>query len=725
MSAAVAVNFLDADTTARIGSNVTITATGAMEVQATSVADAVAQGLSTATNTNADTGVAGAVSLNIALIDNRAEVGDATLSADSIAVEAKMASGETNTFQSRALAGAASKQTAVGGSVSINIVVQDTAASVAGGATLTATAGSVDVFAESKNELQNIAGGAAISTQSGGTGIGIAIALNVVDQETRASIGDKPTLGDAAVVTASDSVSVKATSSVLPKSEELPVIGTVAVTSFAAGVAGAAGGNAVGGSSSVNIFLVDTSARIGTLADVTATGGDIEVAASDTLTLVSAAGGLAASTGNAGVGIGLDVGVIVRDTTASVGAGADLVAGDDISVEATSADDITSIAGTFGLSTSGTGVAASIAVQVLSTQTRAFLEDSPDTSLDAGGDVTIRAQGDLDSLMIGGAIGGGSSAGVGVANTTMVHIDTVEARIGAGNLVESAGSDGVKVEAVSTEEFIAITAAGAAASSVGVAVAPTINVLSETTTASVGRGAAVNSTNGIAAGVPDLVVKASDATTIVSVAGSIGAAGSVGVAVGADVLSLVKNTSAFIDSGVIADVEGDIDVNAMSSEDVTSVAAGIAVGGSAGVGVNASVHVLNMTTRAYIGDLPDSGPASLGAGDVHAGGTVRIAADDVTEMDKVVATVAVGGSAGVGAAATVSVVNKNTQAFIGQGAKVTGDGNTAGLSVNTGTFNESFVVDARPCSTPSTRAMSTWRTIPSTWVPPRWSPAMP
>ena len=166
-------------------------------------------------------------------------------------------------------------------------------------------------------------------------------------------------------------------------------------------------------------------------------------------------------------------------------------------------------------------------------------------------------------------------------------------------------------------------------------------------------------------------------TQIVSVAGSVAVGGTAGVGVGADVLSLTKDTQAYIDSGVTSHVDGDIDVSATSSEHITSVAAGVAIGGTAGVSVNAGVHVLKMTTRAYIGDDPElyivdpsQRTPSAGAGDVHAGGTVRIAADDVTEIDKVAATVAIGGSAGVGAAATVTVVNKNTEAFIGAGAKV-------------------------------------------------------
>ncbi|UUZ54394.1 hypothetical protein LP419_39605 [Massilia sp. H-1] len=69
--------------------------------------------------------------------------------------------------------------------------------------------------------------GAAVSTNSGGTGIGIAVALNIDNQGTSAEIGSS------ASVTASDDVTVEAIASIVPKSEDLPIIGTVAVTSFA------------------------------------------------------------------------------------------------------------------------------------------------------------------------------------------------------------------------------------------------------------------------------------------------------------------------------------------------------------------------------------------------------------------------------------------------------------------------------------------------------------
>jgi len=75
----------------------------------------------------------------------------------------------------------------------------------------------------------------------------------------------------------------------------------------------------------------------------------------------------------------------------------------------------------------------------------------------------------------------------------------------------------------------------------------------------------------------------------------------VGAGVGADVGDYTKHTNAYIGSDVFATVSGNILVTAQSTENLISVAAGIA-GGTVGVGIDAGVHVFNLQTRAFIGN---------------------------------------------------------------------------------------------------------------------------
>ena len=98
------------------------------------------------------------------------------------------------------------------------------------------------------------------------------------------------------------------------------------------------------------------------------------------------------------------------------------------------------------------------------------------------------------------------------------------------------------------------------------------------------------------------------------------------------------------------------------------------------------MHVLNVTTRAFIGDDPDAdGNDSAGAGNVHADGSIGIQADEHTELNAIVGMLSVSGSAAITAGGVVTVTNKHTEAFIGQGALVTADG-ASSITAATGAF---------------------------------------
>src|SRR5262249_31797112 len=148
VAATVAVNFLDGDAKARVADGVTVSGSGAVKVETTHQTTAHALATATATNTDADTGVAAAVGLNIVLIDASAEVGDdASVTGSSVAVNAVMPDGTINSYKVRALSGAASKQTAVGGSIGVNYLDTSARAEVGHDATLTGTTGDVAVGA--------------------------------------------------------------------------------------------------------------------------------------------------------------------------------------------------------------------------------------------------------------------------------------------------------------------------------------------------------------------------------------------------------------------------------------------------------------------------------------------------------------------------------------------------------------------------------------------------
>ena len=731
VAASVAVNVLSVHNTAIISHGANVTADGFVKVSAAAHVVARAEADSTAVDLSGDASVGAAVALNISSLTNTAMIGEGSnVTANGITIEAVTTGNNTNDFLATAFAVAGNTgDLGIAGVVAINVVDADTTALAADGSHLSST-GNMTVTAEHAMRAQAGAIAGAFSTDAA---VAAAIAINVLGlNETRpdgtketggsqtiASIGDPSKNNAGAIVEADGAVSVTATHSIgmfpqlnLPNTLNNPpdddndptngngnakyAIADINEEFASLAMSGGGSSGSIGFAGSVGINLdestthatVDRSASVG--------GSSLTVSASDTTKINSAAGSIGIGLDGAGIGAGLDLGIVHKDTQATIGRDASVTTINGVSLTANSTETIVSVSANVGIGNTA-GIAGSASVQVIETTTRAAIEDgtngSNGASVTAGGSVALSANGTLTVTMVGGSVGGGSTAGVGAANTTLVHNDLVEARVGDFADV-TAGSNGLSLSATSAENVITVAAAAAAGGSGGGAGAVVVNVLNETTSASIGRNATITAWNGALSGQPDVTLLATDTTTIVSVAGSLAAAGSGAAGLGADVATVNKHTLAFIDSNVIANVEGDVLINADSKEDFTSVAAGISIAGSAAFAVDASVHVLDINTRAFIGDDPRDNIASGGAGHVHANGSIVVAADDQTEIDKVVGVLAIGGSAGIGAGAAVSVTKKNTEAFLGNGAKVTADGNTTGLDVRTGRYVETFVAPA-------------------------------
>src|SRR5207248_2328753 len=150
--------------------------------------------------------------------------------------------------------------------------------------------------------------------------------------------------------------------------------------------------------------------------------------------------------------------------------------------------------------------------------------------------------------MLAGGLAYGNNVGIGIASTIFVHTDHVIASLGSFGGVTTGGANGLNVEGTSTDTVDLIAAAGGATSgNVGVGGSVVVSVLDETTKALVGTSTVVTATDNDADR-PGVRVFAQDDTTLLAIAGALGAsAGGVGIGAGVNVHTLTKVTEAHID----------------------------------------------------------------------------------------------------------------------------------------------------------------------------------
>ncbi|MEQ1830523.1 MAG: hypothetical protein ABL921_31495, partial [Pirellula sp.] len=689
VAASVGFNIFQVTNTTTIANNVDIVATGTVSISANGHFDAETKATGTAVSTEESDGVAAGVGFSYADVDNLASVGNnATIKGTNVTLEAltKSPGSETEINEFLVWGAAAAGGTgdfAFAGSVALNIVDLTYMATSGAGSSLKATTDNLTVRAEIDMNPQTLAAGAGFATQNDSTVVGGSVAFAEVDLNATASIGGNADASKAMVVNAE--TTIKPTVTNVPELDIDIDFNTVAVMGSASGGDdGYAGAVAVDDYSITTHAFIAPNAQINQAADVLDSASQsVSVTADSDVDVTSVAGSLGVSAKGTGVGAGLQLGIINKDTKAYVGNGANVSSKGGVMVDSGSTEKLISVSANAGVGKS-TGLAGSVSVYVMSTNTGAYVDNNADVV--ATGNIDIKANGSFALTGVAGAIGVGGDTGIGAANTTIVHHDTVQAWVGTSALIDTDGVLGLNVQATSNEDIIGISAAGGASGSDAFAGSATVLVLDEFTKAFVNPNVTLNAHNGPQVGAPNVALKAIGTTTIVTVAGNLAASGSNAVGVGADVSKLNKETSAYIASNAIATVEGDIYVLADSAEDFTCVAAGLAASGSAAVVVDAAITILDIDTRAFIGDDPSDILPSLGPGNVHATGSIIVDANDSTQLDKVIGVLGVGGSVGGAAGVGVSSINKRTEAFIGKDAVVAADGQGGSANVKNGLF---------------------------------------
>lgn len=475
------------------------------------------------------------------------------------------------------------------GSASIQVVTNVVEAYIGADAVVT-TPASLLLDADDSLFVVSVAGAVAYGNTAG---FGASGAVGVIDQTTRASIGDGATVsaqGHGDGVSGGNGLSANG----------IVIDAGTSDTIFRIAGGGGVSSKTVGGafSASTDTMDIDTLAYIedGAVINATTAGAAasqaVRLRAEDSLFKVGVAGSLGVSKA-VGIGIAADVEVIGRRTRAYIGSDSTVNAMDDVALQADTNGKIFSFAAGLGIGSDTAGVAGSAAVVTTTDVTRSSIGSGSTVSV--GGDVALHAA--SDTLLVGGAgvFAVGGKAGVGLTNVTVVRSDTVETEI-SGATVTAGGAVGLESGARSSVVNLAI---GGAASSEFAAGAG-IGVNTETTT--VYAGISGNAT--VTAG-GDVTVQALNDRSVdtVAIGGSGGGsyAGAAGVAANAVTNRVTAEIAAStVKAGMNADgsmsnAAADVTLLAQSSSGIRALALGVSGAGTGALSIAALGNVVTNT----------------------------------------------------------------------------------------------------------------------------------
>lgn len=553
---------------------------------------------------------------------------------------------ETSEIQSIVAAGAGSGKLAAAFSASGNWIHTTTDAYISNANDM--KTGALSVLAKNGSNATLGVGSAAV----GGNSAGASIAVMVNQSEVKASL-----TGDAnkeKTITA-DGITVKADNAyngAASDTESDKTAKTVAV-GFAGGTSQFAGS----GSVTVNVIKQTTDATIGK-GKYDAGKKDVHVEAKNAAKLFGLAGGVSLSAGS-GLGAAVDVQTYKGHTYAGLAGGASLTKASSVQVNADSAEHMTSIAATLAGGAGSFAGAGAAGAHSIATDTKAYIGQQSEVT-DAG-DVSVTAKDETKLTTTAGSGAVSGNTGVGLTAAVEVVDKKVEASVGDGAIVKG---DTLTVKADNTSESVTAAAGLGAGGTVGLAGAASETFVTHTTDAHVGKGAQVSAANGAE-------ILADSKFTQGATAGSVGAAGTVGVGLTNSTVSFKGDTAAYAHENAI--IDGGKKVN-ISASQLTNVGYGTvagAVGGTASLSGTVGVNVLKTTTKAYA-----AGGSQLSAKTADAEGITVTASDETTlKGGNGGASIGISGG-GAGAAIGVTNISKDTEAFLGGSAALDTAGKT-------------------------------------------------
>ena len=467
------------------------------------------------------------------------------------------------------------------------------------------------------------------------------------------------------------------------------------ISSAAIGAAASSQNIAAGGALALNGIINSVDAHV-SLGSTIVAGGDVTVRALDESSIKSLTGGAAISLGGSAAGIGLSGNFIANTVTATIDASSVTSSGGSVLVDVSETGAVDSIAIGLAGSTGELAVAGSATINVIVDTVSASVAGA--ATVHAAGNVRVKARNAAHAGVIAGQISAstGSAVGASITNATIVNhtsawidgLATVTADVAFGTPFFTDAS-GRSVRGVSIEasspKDVEIFAIGGSIAS-DLAIAGSFSItVIDDTTEAYVKDVAPGQSAGLISSHGDVNVVAVSSFGLIGAAGSIAIGGDAGIGIGADVGVATIRTKAHIGDGARVQADDSVIVQALADERILSISITGAISGSVAVGVTAGVSVLTLDTEAWIGQ----------GATASANGNAVVQALDTTHIDIVTGSIAASGSVAVGVSGGVSVINKDTLSWIGADAQVSARAaaGEAAFGANTGTFTDAATVD--------------------------------
>lgn len=560
---------------------------------------------------------------------------------------------ETSEIQSIVAAGAGSGKLAAAFSASGNWIHTDTDAHISNANDM--KTGALSVQAKNGSNATLGVGSAAV----GGNSAGASIAVMVNQSEVAATLtGDE----DKNHTITADGITVEAENAYngAASDKDDSKAKTVAV-GFAGGTSQFAGS----GSVTVNVIDQKTDATIGK-GNYDAGSKEVNVHAANTAQLFGLAGGVSLSAGS-GLGAAVDVQTYKGHTYAGLADGVKLTNASAVHVDAASAEHMTSVAATLAGGAGSFAGAGAAGAHSIATDTKAYIGNQAD--VEGTGAISVTAKDETKLTTAAGSGAASGNTGIGLTAAVEVVDKKVEASVGDGTTVKG---DALTVQAENTSESVTAAAGLGAGGTVGLAGAASETFVTHKTDAHVGKGAKVSVAKGAE-------ILADSKFTQGATAGSVGAAGTVGVGISNATVSMNAVTKAYADDGASISGGKKVKISADHTSDLTYATIAGGVGGTVGVSGSVGVNVLTTETKAYAGK-----GAALSAMEDGEGIAIAITASDTTDMHGGNGGAAIGISGGgAGVAVAVSNIKKDTAAYADQQAKLDAKGQISLAAKNT------------------------------------------